>query len=211
MSHITPSFSKTAGSRKVSAGWSLEPRVPSLDCTIHNAQDPSVFAPTPSLNSLQASLVLSCCVIRRRILTSGRGTSPVRVETRICTAMENGHERRLRRIKGACGETNASQRANSEHRSLDIVIYHFQCGIIYSAAREIFQQNIRKYFQHFCVSEVPFADLFHSQSQKRALSKELEASWMRSRESNNLKNSAQAERRCRDHVRSMSSSSDVIG
>lgn len=29
VSHITPSFSETAGSRKVSAGWSLKPRVPS--------------------------------------------------------------------------------------------------------------------------------------------------------------------------------------
>lgn len=48
-------------------------------------------------------------------------------------------------------ETNASRRANSEYQSLNIVIYHFQDGIVYSA--EIFQRD--KSFQHFRISEVP--------------------------------------------------------
>lgn len=55
---LMPFLSETAGSRKVSAGWSLGSRVPSLDCTIHNVQNLSVFALPSSLNSLPAGLVL---------------------------------------------------------------------------------------------------------------------------------------------------------
>lgn len=108
--HVVPFGS--SGSRKVSAGWNLGPRVPSLDCTIHNTQNLGVFALPSSLKSLPAGLVLSCRVIWR-IFTSG-GRSLVIVETWICLAMENGHERGLCRIKRACTETNVSWCANSK-------------------------------------------------------------------------------------------------
>lgn len=144
MPHITPSLSKTAGSRKLAEVWNREFQVLIARFITLRIR---AYLPLPHpLILSKPALFSGCCVIRRRNLTSGRGRSPVTVETRICTAMENGHERGLRRIREACEETNTSRRTNSEHRNLNIIIYHFQCGIIYFTAREIFQQNIRKYF-----------------------------------------------------------------
>lgn len=143
VSHIMPSLSEAAGSRKVSAGWSLEPRVPSLDCTIHNAQNPGVFAPTT------VPLILSTTALFSAATWYDDGSSvPEKIARygRNLNLRRYGERSRARIMSDQTGVRRNECFLMCEQRAgvSALSIYHLQCEIIYFIVREIFQRDIRR-------------------------------------------------------------------